>query len=399
MRTYSLEFKLSAFALAAVSAAIGGNACAQATAPLVVKIGHVAPTSGPAAHWGRDYELGAKMAVDDLNAKGVKIWDRTVKVELIAEDDANDPKQATTAANKLVDSKVNGVIGHGGSGTTIPASRIYSDAGIPQISAASTNPKYTRQGFATAFRLVADDVQLGSTLGKYAVDTVKAKTFVVVDDRTAYGQGVADEFKKAVLAKGGVVAGHEFTNDRATDFLSILTKLKAVKPDVLFFGGLDSQAGPMLKQMKQLGFDVKFMGGDGVCTIALTKLAGDAVGESKVICAEAGGVDGESKDSLEKFKQAFKAKNGVDVQIYSPYIYDAVNVMVDAMVKAGSSDPKKYLPALKKTDYKGITGPIMFDEKGDLKNAALTLYTYKSNQKTQIAVVRRGRPFAVVRKA
>ncbi|MGJ7521215.1 branched-chain amino acid ABC transporter substrate-binding protein [Variovorax sp. LT1P1] len=377
---------------AAPAAAPAPTAAAPAAAPpaetLVVKIGHVAPTSGAIAHLGKDNELGAKMAIEDLNAKGLKIGDKVAKFELLAEDDAADPKQGTAVAQKLVDSKVNGVVGHLNSGTTIPASKLYSDAGIPQVSPSATNPKYTRQGFKTTFRVVADDTQLGGTLGKYAVETLKGKNIAVIDDRTAYGQGVAEEFEKAAKAAGATIVGHEFTTDKSTDFNAILTKLKGAKPDVLFFGGMDAVGGPMLKQVKQLGMNVKFMGGDGLCTGELAKLAGDAIGEDMVVCAEAGGVDGDFKAPLDAWKTKFKEKNGVDVQIYAPYVYDAVNVLAAAMVKAGSAEPEKYLPEVSKVDYKGLTGPITFDEKGDIKNGALTLYTYKGGARTQIAVVR-----------
>jgi branched-chain amino acid transport system substrate-binding protein len=360
---------------AAPAAAPAPTAAAPAAAPpgetLVVKIGHVAPTSGAIAHLGKDNELGAKMAVEDLNAKGLKIGDKTAKFELLAEDDAADPKQGTAVAQKLVDSKVNGVVGHLNSGTTIPASKLYSDAGIPQVSPSATNPKYTRQGFKTTFRVVADDTQLGGTLGKYAVETLKGKNIAVIDDRTAYGQGVAEEFEKAAKAAGATIVGHEFTTDKSTDFNAILTKLKGAKPDVLFFGGMDAVGGPMLKQVKQLGMTVKFMGGDGLCTAELAKLAGDAIGEDMVVCAEAGGVDGDFKAPLEAWKTKFKEKNGVEVQIYAPYVYDAVNVLAAAMVKAGSAEPEKYLPEVSKVDYKGLTGPIAFDEKGDIKNGDL----------------------------
>ena len=184
-------------------------------------------------------------------------------------------------------------------------------------------------------------------------------------------------FEKAAKAAGGTIVGHEFTTDKATDFMAILTKLKGGKPDVLFFGGMDAVGGPMLKQVKQLGMNVKFMGGDGMCTGELAKLAGDAIGEDMVVCAEAGGVDGDFKAPLEAWKTKFKEKNGVEVQIYAPYVYDAVKVLAAAMVNAGSSDPEVYLPEVGKTKYKGVTGPIAFDEKGDIKNGALTLYTYK----------------------
>ena len=364
-------------------------AAGSASAQEVVKIGHVGPTSGGIAHLGKDNENGARMAIDELNAKGVTIGGKKVKFELLAEDDGGDPKQGTAAAQKLVDSKVAGVVGHLNSGTSIPASKIYSDAGIPQVSPSATNPKYTRQGFKTTFRLVADDVHLGGTLGKYAVTQLKGKSIAVIDDRTAYGQGVADEFEKGVKAAGGKTVAREFTNDKATDFTAILTNLKAKKPDIVFFGGMDAVAGPMIRQMKQLGIKAKFMGGDGICSGELPKLSGGAMDDGQVVCAEAGGVEGEQKKGMDEFKARFKTKFNADVQIYAPYVYDSVNVLVAAMEKAGSSDPVKYLPVLAKTTgYKGVTGTITFDEKGDIKNGALTMFTYKGGNREQIAVVR-----------
>ncbi|MBS1179605.1 MAG: branched-chain amino acid transporter substrate-binding protein, partial [Proteobacteria bacterium] len=243
--------------------------------------------------------------------------------------------------------------------------------------------------FNTAFRVVADDVHLGGTLGKYAVNELKGKTIAVIDDRTAYGQGVADEFEKAVVAAGGKTLDRQFTTDKATDFTAILTQIKSKKPDVVFFGGMDAVAGPMMRQMKQLGIKAKFVGGDGICSGELPKLAAGAMADGQVVCAEAGGVEGEQKAGMEEFRAKFKAKNNTDVQVYAPYVYDAVMVMAMAMEKAGSADPAKYLPELAKTDgYKGVTGTIAFDEKGDIKNGALTLYTYKDGKRDQIAVVR-----------
>ena len=374
---------------AAVIVAVPASAAMPEPASNVIKIGHVGPTSGAIAHLGKDNENGAKMAVEEWNAKGVTIGGQKMTIELLAEDDAADPKQGTAVATKLVDAKVVGVIGHLNSGTTIPASAIYSAAGIPQISPSATNPKYTRQGFKTTFRVVADDVHLGSTLGKYAVSTLKGKNIGVIDDRTAYGQGVAEEFEKAVVAAGGKVAGHEFTTDKATDFNAILTTLKGKKVDIVFFGGMDAVAGPMIKQMAQLGIKAKFMGGDGICSSELPKLAGDAMKDDMVYCAEAGGVEGEQKAGMDKFKADFKAKYNADVQVYAPYTYDAMNLMIASMVKADSADPAKYLPVLAATsDYKGVTGTIGFDEKGDIKNGALTLHTYKGGKIVDLAVIR-----------
>ena len=364
-------------------------AAPAAAAADVIKIGHVGPTSGAIAHMGKDNENGARMAVEELNAAGVMIDGKKMTIELMAEDDAADPKQGTAVAQKLADAKVAGVVGHLNSGTSIPASKIYSDAGIPQISPSATNPKYTRQGFKTTFRVVADDTQLGGTLGKYAVGTLKGKSIAVIDDRTAYGQGVAEEFAKAVEGAGGKIVAKEFTTDKATDFNSILTTIKGKKPDVVFFGGMDAVAGPMLKQMKSLGIKAKFMGGDGICSTELVKLGGDAIADDQVFCAEAGGVEGEAKAGMEEFKTKFKAKYNADVQVYAPYVYDSVKIMVAAMVAAKSSDPAKYLPVLAATtDYKGVTGPISFDEKGDIKNGALTLKTIRGGKLETLAVIR-----------
>ena len=370
---------------AAVLAITSGFAFAQS----VVTIAHVGPTSGAIAHLGKDNENGAIMAVEEINAAGLTIGGQKVTLKLMMEDDGADPKQGTAVAQKLADAKVSGVIGHLNSGTTIPASKIYSDAGIPQISPSATNPKYTRQGFKTAFRVVADDTQLGGTLGRYAVNTLKGKTVAVIDDRTAYGQGVAEEFSKAVVAAGGKVAAKEFTTDKATDFNAILTTIKGKKVDVVFFGGMDAVAGPMLRQMKSLGINAKFMGGDGICSTELVKLAGDAITDNQVYCAEAGGVEGKGKVGMDAFKAKFKAKFGTEVQVYAPYVYDSLKLMVAAMVKAGSSDPVKYLPVLAATkDYQGVTGPISFDEKGDIKGGALTLKTIRGGKLEEIAVIR-----------
>ncbi|WNO04377.1 branched-chain amino acid ABC transporter substrate-binding protein [Rhodoferax mekongensis] len=377
--------KLKIVAAAAIALSTG-MAFAQNA---VVTIAHVGPTSGAIAHLGKDNENGAILAVEELNAAGVTIGGKKVTIKLMTEDDAADPKQGTAVAQKLADAKVAGVIGHLNSGTTIPASSIYSDAGIPQISPSATNPKYTRQGFKTAFRLVADDAQLGGTLGKYAVKELKGKSIAVIDDRTAYGQGVAQEFTKAVEAAGGTVVAKEFTTDKATDFSAILTTIKGKKADVVFFGGMDAVAGPMLRQMKSLGINAKFMGGDGICSTELVKLGGDAIADNQVYCAEAGGVEGQQKVGMEDFKKKFKAKFGTEVQVYAPYVYDGVKVMVAAMVKAGSSDPAKYLPVLAATkDYKGVTGTISFDNKGDILNGALTLKTVKGGKLSDIAVIR-----------
>jgi branched-chain amino acid transport system substrate-binding protein len=364
------------------------SAAAPALAEQTVRIGHVAPISGPIAYFGKDNENGARMAIEALNARGTRIGGSKVRFELLAEDDAGDPKQATAAAQKLVDAGVAGVVGHMNSGTTIPASKIYNDAGIAQISPSATNPKYTRQGFKTAFRIVANDIQLGSALGRYAVQQGAARRIAVIDDRTAYGQGVAEEFVKGARASVPAVAlvAREFTNDKATDFSAILTRIKASGPDLIFFGGMSAVAGPMLRQMKQLGMAVKFLGGDGICSDELGKLAGDGMADGQVVCAEAGGVAPSQQGALDEFKLAYRKRFGKDIQIYAPYVYDAVLTMAAAMERAGSTDPAKYLPALAAIHRPGITGMISFDARGDIQNGSLTLYGYKAGKRQLLTV-------------
>lgn len=371
-----------------MSAALALAFAAPALAQQVVKIGHVAPISGPSAHLGKDNENAARMAIDELNAKPFTINGQKVTLQLISEDDGADPKQGTAVAQKLVDAHVNGVIGHLNSGTTVPASKIYNDAGIVQISPATTAPAYTRQRFPGAFRTVASDAKLGGTLAKYAADTLKVKNIAIIDDRTTYGQGVADEFVKGAKAAGMKVVGREFTNDKATDYTAILTSIKAKKPDLIFFGGMDSVAGPMLKQIKSLGIPATFMGGDGMCTEALGRLAQDGLGDGKVYCAEAGGVKGPQEKVMEDFRARYKKKFNQDVQLYAPYVYDSVMVMATAMQNAKSADPAKYLPVLKAIKYEGVTGTIQFDQAGDIKDGALTLFTYKGGKRTKLDVVR-----------
>ena len=364
------------------------SAAGLATAQESVKIGHVAAITGPVAHFGKDSENGARMAVDALNARGATIAGKKVKWVLVPEDDGGDPKQATAAAQKLADAKVNAVIGHETSGTTIPAAKIYSDAGIPQVSPSATNPKYTQLGYNTAFRVVANDVQLGRALGRYALKTMAAKRIAVIDDRTAYGQGLVAEFANSLRQQGVTPVAREFTNDKATDFAAILTRIRASNPDLVFFGGMNAVAGPMLRQMKQLGINARMMGGDGICSDALQPLSGNTMTDGQVVCAEAGGVEEKGKAGMDKFRADYKKRYGIDVQIIAPYSYDAVMAIAQAMDKAGSSVPATYLPALAKVRYPGVTGTIAFDAHGDIRDGVLTLYTFKGGHRTPIGVTK-----------
>lgn len=338
---------------------------------LVIKIGASAPLTGPQAHIGKDNENGTRMAIEDANAKGLTLAGQKVRFELLSEDDQTDPKTATIVAQKLADAKVNGIIGHLNSGTSIPASRIYSDNGIPQISPSATAVAYTAQGLKTAFRVMANDGQQGKVLGEFAAKDLGAKNIAVIDDRTAYGQGLADEFVKSAQASGAQIVVREYTNDKAVDFTAVLTSIKGKKPDLVFFGGMDPQGAPMLKQLKSLALDVKFMMGDGGYTPKLIDNAGAA---AEGAYASLPGVPLDQMPGGKDFSQRYEAKFKQPIQLYAPYCYDAVNVMIAAMQKAGSAEPAKYLPELAKIEHDGVTAKIVFDEKGDLKGGAITLY-------------------------
>ncbi|MGE5338604.1 MAG: branched-chain amino acid ABC transporter substrate-binding protein [Gemmatimonadota bacterium] len=359
---------------------------AAAPAETIVKIGHVAPLTGAIAHLGKDNENGARLAIDEINAAGgIKAGDKTFKLELVAEDDKADPKEGTIAAQKIVDSGAVAVVGHLNSGTSIPASKIYADANMTQISPSATNPKLTEQGFKTTFRVVANDNQQGAVLANYAANEMKAKTIAIVDDRTAYGQGLADVVEKVAKEKGLKVVAREFTNDKATDFNAILTKIRATKPDVVMYGGMDATAGPMAKQMKQLGIKAHLLAGDGVCSPEFIKLAGDAA--NMLTCSMAG----EAVEKLargEEFKTKYKAKFGTDVQVYSPYSYDAVYVIADAIKRAGNADRASITAAMPATNYAGLTGQIQFDDKGDIKNGAISMFRVKDGKLDYISTSR-----------
>ena len=374
-----MKLKLS---VAAAIAAVAGMASAQDVQ--VVKIGHVAPVSGAQAHYGKDNENGARMAIEELNTQNIVIGGKKIKFELVAEDDAADPKQGTAVAQKLCDSKVAGVVGHLNSGTTIPASKVYNDCGIPMVTGAATNPALSKPGYKNVYRIIANDNALGAGLAFYAADALKLKKVAVIDDRTAYGQGVAEVFKKTALAKGMTVVDEQYTTDKATDFMAILTAVKSKAPDAVFFGGMDAQGGPMLRQMEQLGMsNVKFFGGDGICTAEIAKLAAGAKTVGNVVCAEGG-------SSLAKmpggtaWKKRYDAKYPGQFQIYSPYTYDATFLLVDAMKRANSTDPKVYNAELIKSNYKGVTTTIAFEPNGELKNPAITLYVYKDGKKSAL---------------
>ena len=351
---------------------------------VVVKIGHAGPLTGGIAHLGKDDENGARLAVDEATARKIKIGGKTVKFELMSEDDQADPKLGPTIAQKFADAKVAGVAGHLNSGVTIPASAVYNQAGIPVISGSATNPKLTEQGFKNVFRTVGRDDQQGPAIAQYLAN-MKVKKVAIADDATAYGEGLANEVEKTLKASGVTVVAREKATDKTTDFKAILTKMKGKAPDAIFYGGMDATGGPMIKQARELGIKSVFSFGDGACTDEMGKLAGGAA--EGLICSQAGLPASAASQS---FNDAFKAKYG-DVKQYAPFFYDAVNLMIAAMQKADSVDPAKYLPELQKISFNGATGKIEFDEKGDRKNAEITIFTLKDGKVVPVGVVKAGK--------
>ncbi|MCB6184050.1 branched-chain amino acid ABC transporter substrate-binding protein [Leeia sp. TBRC 13508] len=360
-------------------------AIGSAHADVEIKVGQVGPLSGPIGHLGKDDEAGVILAIEDANAKKIKIGGQVAKFVLVSEDDAADPKTANIVAQKLIDAGVKGVVGHLNSGTTIPASRLYSEAGIPQITPSATNPKYTAQGFKTTFRMVANDIQQGGAMGQFAVKNLKGKSIAIIDDRTAYGQGLADQVESRVKALGSKVVAREYGTDKTTDWMSILTSIKAKSPDVVIYGGMDATAGPLLQQMRRLGIKSAFVTGDGACDPELIKLAGDGI-DSGAYCT----IAGMPKDQMPKGKQfyaRFQKRFGMEVQTYAPYAYDGMTAIINAMAAANSSDPKVYLPKLASIKFQGVTGNVQFTPAGDIKDGSVTVHQFTQGTWKAITVV------------
>ena len=366
------------------------QAPAAPPAPMVVKIGHVGPLTGGIAHLGKDNENGALLAIEEANAAGITLGGKKVTFELVREDDQADPKIGNTVAQKLVDAKVVGVVGHLNSGTTIPASSIYNQAGIPMISGSATNPDLTEQGFKNVFRVVGRDDQQGPAVADYLIGQFKPKTAAVIDDATPYGEGLANEVEKKLKAAGVKVLPREKGTDKTIDWKAVLTKIKGKKPDVVFYGGMDATGGPLLKQARELKIGATFSFGDGGCTDKMAELAGAAA--EGMVCSQAGiPVQAAGKKFLDGYKAAFK----IDPILYAPFTYDATHLLIAAMKKADSAEPAKYLPALATISHDGASGNIQFDEKGDRKDAEMTIFTMKEGKITPIAIIKGGKSMTV----
>jgi ABC-type branched-subunit amino acid transport system substrate-binding protein len=373
-----MQLKKLIGALAVAGLAASASSYAQET---VVKIGHSGPLSGAQAFAGKDNENGVRLAIEELNAKPITVGGKKIKFELQSEDDQGDPKAGVTVAQKLIDGGVRFILGPYNSGVAIPASRVYSEGGAV-VATVGSNPKITQQGYKNLFRINASDSQLGSKMALYAAKELKLKNVAVIDDRTAFGQGVAQEFEKQARASGMNVVAHEFTTDKASDFTSILTKLKSKNVQAIFLGGYAPQGGPMARQMKQLGINAKLLGGDTICAAEMGKLGGDAVGEN-VLCAQGGAIL-DKAESGPAFKSKYKAHFNQDPDVYAASFYDGMMLYAEAMKKANSTDPAKVGAELYKISYKGVAGTYSFDDKGNMKSSPVTIFTFKNGQPTPI---------------
>lgn len=371
-RTYTLR----------VAGAVLLFAAHAANAQEVVKIGVSGPLSGANAFAGKDNENGVRLAIEELNAKKIKAGGKVVTFALSSEDDQGDPKSGVAVAQKFVDNGVKFVLGPYNSGVAIPASRVYNEAGI-LMSTVGTNPKVTQSGYKTVFRIVASDTQVGSSVADYAAKQLKVKTVGVIDDRTAFGQGIAMEFIKQAKRSGVKVAGHEFTTDKSTDFAAILTSLKAKKVDAIFFGGYAPQGAPMVRQMRQLGLNAKLLGGDTLCSPEMAKLGGDAVGEN-VLCAQGGAIL-EKQPAGPAFKANYKKRFKQEPDVYAPSFYDQMMFIAQAIQATNSTDPSVVGAALHSTSHKGVVGTYAYDNAGNMKKSSVTIYTFRNGALAPLA--------------
>ena len=368
IQTVSLS-RLAFATLLSVAVCAGASAQEQ-----VVTIGVSGPLSGANAFAGKDDENGVRLALEELNAKKIRVAGQVLRFALSSGDDQGDPKAGVNVAQKFVDAGVKFVLGPYNSGVAIPASRVYNDAGV-LMSTVGTNPKITQSGYGGVFRIVASDTQAGAAVATYAARALKLKRVGVVDDRTAFGQGIASEFARAAKAAGITVAGHEFTTDKATDFAAILTALKAKGVEAIFFGGYAPQAAPMARQMRALGLNAKLLGGDTLCSPEMAKLGGDAVGEN-ILCAQGGAIlDRQARGPA--FQASYRKRFGQAPDVYAASFYDQTMFLAQAMKAANSTDPSVVGAALHASSYQGVLGTYAYDAAGNMKHSAVTIYTFK----------------------
>ncbi|MEQ4616704.1 MAG: branched-chain amino acid ABC transporter substrate-binding protein [Corticimicrobacter sp.] len=367
-----------------ISAVLSSLGATPAFAERTVLIGLAGPLTGPAARIGKDLENGAKLAIDKANAAQIQLDGETVVFKLVSEDDQSDPRTAVAVAQRLVDQQVAGVVGHWNTGTSIPAARVYHSAGIAQVAPVATGHAYTQQGLKTSFRVMGHDDDGGQLAGRYVLDTLQAKKIAVIDDRTAFGQGLADQFASTITEGGGEIVAREYVDDKTVDFSAVLTAIRAKNPDVIFFGGVDAQAAPLARRIKQLGLKATLVGAGGFVSQTFLELAQK---EGEGVVALEPGLPVEQMPGGKEFEQAYKDAFNTHIELHAPFAYDGVGVLVEAFRQAGSADPAKYLPVLQAIEYQGVTGTIAFDAEGNLKQPYFTIYQVRDNTWKPVSVI------------
>ncbi|RQQ18703.1 branched-chain amino acid ABC transporter substrate-binding protein [Burkholderia stagnalis] len=378
-----ISFVPASLALSAAALIASAPALAQA-APQTILIGLAAPLTGPSARIGQDLRNGAQLAIDDANAKHPSVGGKPVVYKLVAADDQSDPRTAVTVAQQLVDQHVAGVVGHWNTGCSVPASRVYRDAGIPQIAPASTGHQYTQQGYTTAFRIMGHDDAGGTYTGAYAVKTLKAKRIAVIDDRTSFGSGLATQFIKGVEANGGTIVDRQYVNDKTTDFSGVLTAIEGKRADLVFFGGLDAQAAPIARRMRQLGVNAPLLGAGGFVSQTFLSLAGK---DGDGVTALEPGLPLARMPGGGAFDAQYRARYRQPIELHAPFAYDAAATLIAATQQAGTTQPAKLVAAVHAINRSGVTGAIAFDEAGNLKNPAFTIYQVRGGKWTVVDVL------------
>ncbi len=341
-----------------------------------IRIGICGPMTGDQSKMGTDFRNGASLAIEEWNAKGGILGK---KIETLIGDDQHDPKQAVSVANKMVNEGAVGVIGHFNSSCSIPASDIYNRAGIPMISPGSTNPQLTEKGYNNVFRVCGRDDQQGKIGADYVTGQLKLKKVAVLHDKTTYGQGLADEFKKAlgnkteVVYYGGIVQGDK-------DFKSVLTVIREKDPELIFFGGIYTEMGLLVRQAKELGIKAPFMSGDGSIDPKFIEIAGADAAEGTYLTFSP---DPNNIPTAKDFISKYQAKFG-ELGPYSMYAYDAANILLAAIKEANTTSGREISDRLHSMDFNGAVGKIKFDQKGDVTMASYVVWITKNGKFVEI---------------
>ena len=346
-----------------------------------VLFGVAGPLTGPNAAFGAQLQNGAQMAADDINAAGGVLGE---KIALEFGDDVSDPKQGVSVANKFVGDGVKYVIGHFNSGVSIPASEVYSENGVLEITPSATNPVFTERGLWDTFRTCGRDDQQGAVAGKWIFDNEKDKKIAVLHDKTPYGQGLADETKKAMNAAGATEVMYEGVNVGDNDFSALISKMKEAGVEVVYFGGLHTEGGKIVRQMADAGMKAQFISGDGIVSAEFASIAGPAAEGVLNTFGPDPRNNPKSADIVKKFRDA-----GFEPEAYTLYSYAAVQVVAQAITKVGAADDAEKVAAMIKSGgpWDTVLGPLSYDEKGDRTSLDYVMYIWKKGADGNITYV------------